>query len=219
VIWFTDQSVKRSQTTYAWSLPEPAAAAIRPITGIAGCCARHERPRRRRAAEQRDELASFQLIEFHSIPAAKAGLQDIELARISQEVTGRFCNLLAGGMGGRCLKWVNRDFPRSSWTLPVNPNDRTLPPLIGSLAYERPAALHYTTTHATRVPQRSKRSSDRFQRSAAHEVIIFHVPCPPSRQHSQWSGERHVHSHRIFAADAGAHHGRTTTGGAAAGIG
>ena len=32
------------------------------------------------------------------------------------------------------------------------------------------------------------------------------------------SRERHVHSHRIFAANAGARHGRTTTGGVAAGI-
>src|SRR5215467_1039948 len=37
------------------------------------------------------------------------------------------------------------------------------------------------------------------------------------QQPSGWSGERHVHSHRIFAADA--EHGRTTTGSAAAGIG
>jgi hypothetical protein len=29
-----------------------------PITGIAGCCARRERPRGCRAAEQRDELAA-----------------------------------------------------------------------------------------------------------------------------------------------------------------
>jgi hypothetical protein len=29
-----------------------------------------ERPRRRRAAEQRDELAAFQLIKLHSIPAS-----------------------------------------------------------------------------------------------------------------------------------------------------
>jgi hypothetical protein len=32
--------------------------------------ARYERPRRR-AAEQRDELATLQLIELHSVPAAK----------------------------------------------------------------------------------------------------------------------------------------------------
>jgi hypothetical protein len=47
--------------------------------------ARRTRPRRR-AAEQRDELAAFQLIELQSVPPARAGLEDIELARISQEV-------------------------------------------------------------------------------------------------------------------------------------
>jgi hypothetical protein len=36
-----------------------------------GCCARREQPRGRRAAEQRDELAPFQLIELHSIPASQ----------------------------------------------------------------------------------------------------------------------------------------------------
>jgi hypothetical protein len=35
------------------------------------------------------------------------------------------------------------------------------------------------------------------------------------QQPSEWSGERYVPSHRIFAADAGAHHGRTTAGGVA----
>ena len=39
-----------------------------PTTGIAGCCAfRRERPRDRRAAEQRDELAAFPLTEMHPI--------------------------------------------------------------------------------------------------------------------------------------------------------
>jgi hypothetical protein len=33
--------------------------------------ARRERPRRRRAAKQRDELAPFQLIELHSVPASQ----------------------------------------------------------------------------------------------------------------------------------------------------
>src|SRR5262245_21062487 len=45
---------------------------------------RRERPRRRRAAEQRDEFATFQLIEWHSAPAARARLQDIELTIVSQ---------------------------------------------------------------------------------------------------------------------------------------
>jgi hypothetical protein len=30
--------------------------------------ARRERPRRRRSAQQRDELAAFQLIELHAVP-------------------------------------------------------------------------------------------------------------------------------------------------------
>src|SRR5262245_48995778 len=42
-----------------------------------------------RAAEQRDELAPFQLIElFRSLPA-RAALQDIEWARLSQRVSER----------------------------------------------------------------------------------------------------------------------------------
>jgi hypothetical protein len=36
--------------------------------------ARRERPRSRCAAEKRDELAPFQLIELHSIPVNQAGL-------------------------------------------------------------------------------------------------------------------------------------------------
>jgi hypothetical protein len=60
-----------------------------------------EKSGRRRAAEKCDELASFRLIELHSIPPARAGLQDNELARISQEVTERFSSLLAVGDGGR----------------------------------------------------------------------------------------------------------------------
>src|SRR5262249_25592634 len=53
-----------------------------------------ERPCRR-AAEQRYELAPFQLIELHSVPAAKPDRRIIELARISQVITERFYNLLA----------------------------------------------------------------------------------------------------------------------------
>jgi hypothetical protein len=44
-----------------------------PKHGIfAACCARRERPQRRRAAEQSDELAPPQWIELHSVLAAKS---------------------------------------------------------------------------------------------------------------------------------------------------
>ena len=46
--------------------------------------ARRERPRHRRAAKQRDEIAPFHLVELHSVPVPG---QHIGLARISQEVT------------------------------------------------------------------------------------------------------------------------------------
>jgi hypothetical protein len=45
--------------------------------------ARGNRPRDR-DAEQRDELASFELIELHSVLPVRAASQDIELAGISQ---------------------------------------------------------------------------------------------------------------------------------------
>jgi hypothetical protein len=50
---------------------------------------RAERPRRHRAAEERDELAAFRLIELHLIPASGAGLHDIGLAANSQRVSER----------------------------------------------------------------------------------------------------------------------------------
>ena len=54
--------------------------------------ARPERPDRH-AAEHRDELAPLQLIGIaSSTQRAKAGLQNSELAQISQEVVERFCN-------------------------------------------------------------------------------------------------------------------------------
>ena len=65
---------------------------------------RRERPRRRRAAEQRDELAPFQFIELHSVPASQPGSQDIELQAVSQRVVvgGTARNNSPGrGMGGR----------------------------------------------------------------------------------------------------------------------
>jgi len=61
--------------------PISAAGSIRPNGGRllsspimetnAGLSAHRERPRDRRVAEQRDELATFQLIELHSVPASQ----------------------------------------------------------------------------------------------------------------------------------------------------
>jgi hypothetical protein len=57
-----------------------------PITGIAVCCARRQRPCRR-AADESDELAAFQLIELHLVHhQPDPELQDIELARTARAV-------------------------------------------------------------------------------------------------------------------------------------
>ena len=50
--------------------------------------ARRERPRYRRAADKADELTPS-LIEFHSVPSHRAGLQNIGLVRISQGASVR----------------------------------------------------------------------------------------------------------------------------------
>jgi hypothetical protein len=58
------------------------------MSGIAGCCA-GAASGHAAAAPPSSVMNSrrFQLIELHSVPcAARAGLQDIELARVSQEV-------------------------------------------------------------------------------------------------------------------------------------
>jgi hypothetical protein len=64
--------------------------------------ARRERPRRCRPTDERDEIASFQLVELHSVAASQGRLQDIELARISQRVSERRYNLIAVSCGIVC---------------------------------------------------------------------------------------------------------------------
>ena len=54
-----------------------------------------------RAAEQRDEVAPFQLMEVHSKPASQVGWQDSEGAANSQRVSERPYNLFAGACAGR----------------------------------------------------------------------------------------------------------------------
>src|SRR5215471_18711719 len=73
--------------------------AMRPL--VSPLRARRERPRRGRAAEQRHELAPFQLMEVHSIPASQVGWQDSEGAANSQRVSERPYNLFAGACAGR----------------------------------------------------------------------------------------------------------------------
>jgi len=55
------------------SVAEALFAPRKPITGITICCLRacRQRPCHRRAAERRDELATFQLIELHSVPTSQ----------------------------------------------------------------------------------------------------------------------------------------------------
>jgi hypothetical protein len=99
--------------------------------------ARRERSHRRCAAEQRDELASVQLIELHSEPTARAGLQDIELARSSQRVSERLCpprfaldlalQVPRQGVTSRCRLDQERDPVRlgaaGPWTRPCAERD------------------------------------------------------------------------------------------------
>jgi hypothetical protein len=54
-----------------------------------------KRPRRRCAAEQRDELTALQLIKLHSFPASQGPFAGYRIARISQEATERFDDLLS----------------------------------------------------------------------------------------------------------------------------
>jgi hypothetical protein len=62
--------------------------------------ARRQRPRGRRAAEQRDEIASFQLIELHSIPASQGRVAGYRIASDQSAGMPEFCN-----QSWFCLRW------------------------------------------------------------------------------------------------------------------
>src|SRR5205823_12376510 len=72
-----------------------------------------------------NDLAPFQLIELHSVLPARAGLQDIELARISQRIAGIF----ATGQRGRGPQWVMNG-PKA--TSALSPFDSQLRTLVGA---------------------------------------------------------------------------------------
>ena len=55
---------------------------------------RRERPYRRRAAEQRDELASFQLIELHLVPPSQGRIAGY---RIGEEQSAGYTRLFRLG--------------------------------------------------------------------------------------------------------------------------
>src|SRR6516165_8228345 len=64
------------------------------------------------------------------------------------------------------------------------------PPSLNNSLYRRPRLPPNTSTQATRVPQTSKRgilALDRFQRSAAYEVIIFHVRQIDKDRRHRWA--------------------------------
>jgi hypothetical protein len=62
-------------------------------------CPRRERPRCR-AAEQRDEVAAFQLIELHSFPPAKGRVTGYRIASDQSAGMLEFCN-----HSWFCLRW------------------------------------------------------------------------------------------------------------------
>src|SRR5262249_49438607 len=62
--------------------------------------ARRHRPRHRRAAKQRDELAPSQLIEWHSFPASQGHVTGYRIASDQSAGMLEFCN-----QSWFCLRW------------------------------------------------------------------------------------------------------------------
>jgi hypothetical protein len=67
-----------------------------------------KRPRGRRAAEKRDELAPFELSELHPVPASqRCPIAGYRIGKDQSEVSERFCNLSPIGEGSQCRSWVD----------------------------------------------------------------------------------------------------------------
>jgi hypothetical protein len=67
--------------------------------------ARRERPRSRRAAEQRDELAPFQLIELHPLPASQGRIAGY---RIGEDQSGGIGTIKVGSSLLRSVQIATR---------------------------------------------------------------------------------------------------------------
>jgi hypothetical protein len=87
-------------------------------------------------------------------------LQDIELARISQEVTERFYNLLAVGEGGRCFAQL-RVVMTAAQPLPAD---------------KRAAFLERVTAHLGQLGYRRVRDSDVERAVMVSLKGLLHAP-------------------------------------------
>ena len=99
-------------------------------------CARRERPRSRRAAEQRNEIAAFHSIKLHAVsPPAWAGLKDTVFAAVSQRVRWTSRNRISA------REWLAE---REAELLPVPYYHvvYTLPARIADIAYQNKAVIY-----------------------------------------------------------------------------
>src|SRR5262249_50103736 len=83
--------------------------------------ARRDRPRSRRAAEQRDELAPFQLIELHSVPTSQGRITGY---RIGEDQSGGNETILQSVGRSLSSRWYcSILFPRKICLPPVSSTD------------------------------------------------------------------------------------------------
>jgi hypothetical protein len=66
--------------------------------------ARHERPRSGRAAEKRNEIAPFYLIDLHSVPVSQGRMVGY---RTGEDQSAGIAGILQPVRGARCPLWVD----------------------------------------------------------------------------------------------------------------
>src|SRR5260370_26415292 len=86
---------------FAAHIPDERLAALAHVHVLNACAvhapARRKRPCRCRGAEQRDEIASFQLIELHSIPASHGRVPGYRIASDQSDFATSLGSAYAGG--------------------------------------------------------------------------------------------------------------------------